>query len=71
MTFAVTSLICAKIMRTNKMHNDLNARTLAYLSYVVEETREPGVNHRPLMGDHFPAMCTYPGHSNLGTSYVL
>ena len=33
-------------------------------SKVVEETVEPRENHRPWMGDHYPAACLYPG-SNL------
>ena len=36
-------------------------------SYVVEETREPGENNRPWLGDHYPAIWLYPG-SNYGCS---
>ena len=36
-------------------------------SYVVEETGEPGENHRPWMGEHYPATCRHrdstPGRS--------
>ena len=28
-------------------------------SYVVEKTGEPGENHRPLTGDHYPATCLH------------
>ena len=31
-------------------------------SYMMEETEEPGENHQPWMGDHYPATC---GHWDL------
>ena len=29
-------------------------------SYIVEDTRKPGENHRPLIGDHYSAISLYP-----------
>ena len=64
-TICLTS-IRQKAQRTYK--RVLEGADVGYLrSYVVEETGEPGENHRPWTGDHYPATCGHrdsiPGRS--------
>ena len=52
------TLITQKAQRTYK--RVLEGTDVGVLwSYMVEETGEPGENHRPWTGDHYPATCRH------------